>query len=144
MKKAHLALMVFVDEEGRTLLQDRTNKSKLGEEWGYFGGSVDDGESPERAVVREIREELEFEVENPTYLGHYVSHGRHPENPGTRIQLIQDVFITRVSSEDIARMQQHEGAGKERFTFDQARRLNMYPQDMRILDDAERYVGMKK
>ena len=36
--------------------------------WEFPGGKVEDGETPEEAVVREIREELDVEVEPERYL----------------------------------------------------------------------------
>jgi 8-oxo-dGTP diphosphatase len=44
--------------EGRLLLTQRPPGGPLGLQWELPGGKVEDGESPEHALVREIREEL--------------------------------------------------------------------------------------
>jgi hypothetical protein len=38
MKIRKVALIIFYDDKKRILLQDRRGISRLGEEWGYFGG----------------------------------------------------------------------------------------------------------
>lgn len=49
MKTRNVALIIFYDENKRILLQDRLNISKYGEEWGFFGGEIKEGETPEEA-----------------------------------------------------------------------------------------------
>ncbi len=46
------------DGRGRVLLHRRSDDGL----WGMPGGWVDDGESPEQAIVREVREETGFAV----------------------------------------------------------------------------------
>ena len=33
--------------------------------WGTFGGQIEEGETPQEALIREIREELDYDVESP-------------------------------------------------------------------------------
>jgi 8-oxo-dGTP diphosphatase len=61
MKTRNVALIIFYDKDKRILLQDRRGISKLGAEWGFFGGEIENDETPEQAVVRETKEELCFE-----------------------------------------------------------------------------------
>ena len=44
-----VALIVFYDKENKILLQDRRKISKRGEEWGFFGGGIEEGETPKQA-----------------------------------------------------------------------------------------------
>jgi mutator protein MutT len=44
--------------DGRLLLTQRPPGGPLGEQWEFPGGKIEDGETPEQALVREIREEL--------------------------------------------------------------------------------------
>src|SRR6478609_3773220 len=54
---------VIRNPEGRFLACLRPQGKHLGGLWEFPGGKVDPGESPESALVRELREELAVEVE---------------------------------------------------------------------------------
>ncbi len=71
MANREVATVVFYDRQNRILLQGRRNISKFGEEWGFFGGSVEVGESPRETVIREVREELEYKMDNPEFFKSY-------------------------------------------------------------------------
>jgi 8-oxo-dGTP pyrophosphatase MutT (NUDIX family) len=51
---------VVLKKNGKILLQLRDNKKEVANPncWGLFGGQLKEGESPEQAAVREIKEEL--------------------------------------------------------------------------------------
>ena len=53
---------VIEDGEGRFLACLRPQGKHLGGHWEFPGGKVDPGESPEIALIRELREELGIEV----------------------------------------------------------------------------------
>src|SRR5262245_30846903 len=57
---AAVALIVVGDDDERYLMQLRDDKPGIfyPGHWGVFGGAVDHGESPERTLRRELREEL--------------------------------------------------------------------------------------
>ena len=59
----HRVALGLVWEEGRLLVQRRPPDGMLGGLWEFPGGKVEEGESPREAVRRELREELEIEVE---------------------------------------------------------------------------------
>lgn len=54
---------VVWDGEGRVLIARRPENGMLGGMWEFPGGKLEDGESPTEAVRRELREEMEIEVE---------------------------------------------------------------------------------
>ncbi len=58
-----VSLIIFYTDD-KILVQDRRDMSKWGEDYGFFGGQIEAGETPEEAVVREAREELSFELED--------------------------------------------------------------------------------
>ena len=53
----------LVDGEGRVLLQQRAPGRQMEGLWEFPGGKIDDGELPEAALVRELKEELGIEVD---------------------------------------------------------------------------------
>jgi len=69
--------LILENSEGKILLQLRDDKSNLPYPgcWGTFGGQIEEGETPEEAIRREIKEELNYELRNPEYLGNFPFDG---------------------------------------------------------------------
>jgi 8-oxo-dGTP diphosphatase len=63
--------------DGRVLLTRRAEGQHLAGLWEFPGGKLEDGESPEEALVRECQEECGIEVEVAEILE--VTHHRYPE-----------------------------------------------------------------
>ena len=59
--------LIIENAEGEILLQLRDDKPGLEYPncWGTFGGQVEEGETPQEALIREIGEELDYDVESP-------------------------------------------------------------------------------
>lgn len=53
-----VAAIALVDTDGRVLLAQRPEGKHMAGLWEFPGGKVDEGETPEQALVREIHEEL--------------------------------------------------------------------------------------
>jgi A/G-specific adenine glycosylase len=68
-----------VEEDGRVLITRRPPEGLLGGLWEFPGGKIRDGESAQSACVREIREEVNLEVEVEGHVGrvrHAYTHFR--------------------------------------------------------------------
>ena len=63
------AAALLVHPDGRYLMQLRDDKPNilLPAHWGLFGGTIDPGEDPAAAIVRELEEELEFRPRDVVY-----------------------------------------------------------------------------
>ena len=62
---SRLSLVVacaLVDADGRVLICQRPQGKQLAGLWEFPGGKVEDGETPEAALIRELKEELGIEV----------------------------------------------------------------------------------
>ena len=57
-----VSAVVLVDREGRVLLARRPEGKSMAGLWEFPGGKVQEGESPEFALCRELEEELGIEV----------------------------------------------------------------------------------
>ena len=55
--------VALVDADGRVLLQRRPPGKAMAGLWEFPGGKVQDGELPESALIRELREELGVDTE---------------------------------------------------------------------------------
>ena len=57
-----VAAVALVDRDGRVLVQRRPPGKPLADLWEFPGGKVEPDETPEAALIRELREELAIEV----------------------------------------------------------------------------------
>ncbi|WP_204106331.1 MULTISPECIES: NUDIX hydrolase [Spirulina sp. CCY15215] len=64
-------------QNGNFLMQLRDNVPNIAAPgcWGFFGGHLDPGETPEMALVRELKEEISYE-----FSGELVKFGRYPSD----------------------------------------------------------------
>ncbi|MCX5815807.1 MAG: NUDIX domain-containing protein [Proteobacteria bacterium] len=69
--------LILENSEGKILLQLRDNKPGLPYPgcWGTFGGQIEEGETSEEAIRREIKEELNYELRNPEYFSNFPFDG---------------------------------------------------------------------
>lgn len=54
--------VALVDRDGRVLVQQRSAHRSMAGLWEFPGGKVELGETPEQALIRELREELGIET----------------------------------------------------------------------------------
>jgi 8-oxo-dGTP diphosphatase len=71
MKK--IAEIILENDKGELLLYLRDNKPGIPfpQHWDLFGGHVEEGETPEEALVREIKEELNYDLKEYKFFKEY-------------------------------------------------------------------------
>jgi 8-oxo-dGTP diphosphatase len=80
LKKLVLVVAVaLVDADGRVLIAQRPEGKSMAGLWEFPGGKVEPGETPEDALIRELREELGITVKKPclaplTFASHVYEH----------------------------------------------------------------------
>lgn len=67
MDKIELAGAILLNEQGEILLMHRNTEAL--KQWELPGGKLETGETPEQTVVRELKEELDVDVQPIDYLG---------------------------------------------------------------------------
>ncbi|MBD3355505.1 NUDIX domain-containing protein [Candidatus Woesearchaeota archaeon] len=61
-----VSVILLYDKEKRVLIQHRDDDAPtLPGYWAFFGGGIEEGESPVEALIRETYEELEYNIRNP-------------------------------------------------------------------------------
>ena len=125
-----VAVLVFYTEEGLVLMQERTSKSKFGEDWGYVGGGIDGDETPEEAIIREAKEELDWELEEKEYIGDFYQ--------GKRFMFIAPL------GDKLTQFKILEGDSLQLFTIDDAKKLNLMEGEVDGLVLVEKTLRKKK
>lgn len=74
----------IIHRRGQVLVGQRRHNDRHPLKWEFPGGKVEYGESPQEALVRELREELQIEAEVGTELARY----EHDYPSGSRVHLL--------------------------------------------------------
>ena len=62
MKTLLVSAVALIDPDGRVLLAQRPEGKSLAGLWEFPGGKVEPGETPEAALIRELKEELDIDT----------------------------------------------------------------------------------
>ena len=98
--------------------------------WEFPGGKMEAGESPEEALVREIREELDAEISVGERLD--TVEWDYPE-----FHLVMHCFVCSLASESL-HLNEHEAAAW--LTIDTLRSVKWLPADEILLDKIANYL----
>ena len=72
-----IALLIMINKEGKFLLQHRSKHiERWPGYWGFFGGGIEAGETPEEGLRREIQEELSYIVNDPRLFAEQEYNGK--------------------------------------------------------------------
>lgn len=74
MKRVTAAIIV---DEGKVLITQRKATDRFPNKWEFPGGTIEDGETPEECLQRELKEELDIDVTIGEYLGESVYPYEH-------------------------------------------------------------------
>ncbi len=93
MEKTYIDKLAFIELKDRKVLE---TKSRGKDTWYIPGGKRDEGESDEQALIREVKEELNVEID-PTTIVHYgtfeaQAHGK-PEGTVVRMTCYQAKYF---------------------------------------------------
>jgi 8-oxo-dGTP pyrophosphatase MutT (NUDIX family) len=104
------SLLVPFNSKGEIFIQDR--RGHRAPPWGFFGGSIETGESPLDAVIRETKEELNIDLleEDITFVALFESQFEGEDS--------QRYFYLYQTDQEIFEV--FEGAGGEWVSFEEA------------------------
>lgn len=132
VRKHGVACIVLYDGGGRFLLQHRDDDCEnLPGYWGFFGGSVEPGESVEQALRRESQEELSHTPE--AYSLFATVERRHAT---------LHLFVERC--EDKSHLRLGEGQGWGWYALEEMKGLKMRESDRVVLRKLRRVIASPK
>lgn len=128
MKTVRVVAAIII-ENGKVFATQR-GYGEFKDGWEFPGGKIEPGETPEEAIVREIKEELDTEVEVIELLDTV-------EYDYLNFHLSMGCFICKIKSGDLV-LKEHEAA--KWLTKDTLGSLEWLPADMGLVGEIEKYL----
>ncbi len=128
LRAGDAAAALLMTEDGRYLLQLRDDIPPIWYpgHWGLFGGSVEPGEAEVDALRRELREELEFEMQEAVL---FAGFDFDLKSAGLK-RYFRNYYEVPVSASALGRLVLREGAELRLLSGDEALSLpNLVPYD---------------
>lgn len=128
MKTIRVVAAIIIDSDKVFATQRGYGEFKDG--WEFPGGKIDAGETPEEALIREIKEELDTEIEVKELLDTV-------EYDYPNFHLSMDCFICRVTSGDLV-LKEHEAAAW--LTKETLGSVDWLPADLDLVEKIKDYL----
>ena len=128
MKTIRVVAAIIIDN-GKVFATQR-GYGEFKDGWEFPGGKIDAGETPEEALIREIKEELDTEVEVKELLDTV-------EYDYPKFHLSMDCFICKIKSGDLV-LKEHEAAAwlpKEELDS-----VDWLPADITLIDKIKQVI----
>jgi 8-oxo-dGTP diphosphatase len=119
---------ILINGQGQVLLQQRDDNPAIRypAHWSLFGGTTEEGEAPATAVVREVKEEIDFDMRNFGLFREFVQNNKREFAFAGELTAGLDELTLR------------EGQGMNLFYPSQLKELRIRPDDKETL---EQYFG---
>ncbi|MGV8172097.1 MAG: NUDIX domain-containing protein [Candidatus Woesearchaeota archaeon] len=122
----NIAAIILYDAKKKILLQHRDeNIEHLPGYWAFFGGGIDLGETPEQAIIRETKEELDYDLKNPKLI--LVQKFEDKDYGGSKYVFMEENDTTK-------KLIQHEGQGMRWIRLQDADNLKIVHHDLKVLE----------
>jgi 8-oxo-dGTP pyrophosphatase MutT (NUDIX family) len=124
MKYMSVAGVVFYDKDLNIAVQERGDYAKTGEKYGFWGGQVEEDETPFQAVKREMKEELGYVPE----LNYWSQFQYKFTDPGmyNGYEVRQYVFLSPITNK-LLKAKVNEGTKVVKLPLDQVLKGGGFP-----------------
>lgn len=123
--KGHGVSAILINSLGQVLLQQRDDNPAIRYpgHWSLFGGTIEDGESASEAVAREVKEEIDFDMQNFGLFREFVQNNKR-----------EFAFVGELTA-TLDRLTLSEGQGMNVFHPSQLNELQIRPDDKETLEE---------
>jgi len=135
MIKRKVAIILPYNDGKKVLIQDRRKISKVGEEYGFFGGGLESEETPKQALIREIKEELGI---IPDKLIFFKTYKHFIEK--IKGEVVKFLFLCKMPNIKDLKVTEGKAVIKN---FNELFELKMIPGDEEILKDLKNFLSKK-
>lgn len=129
------AVIKAVNENGEPIIfATQRGYGEFKDGWEFPGGKIEEGEAPQEALVREIKEELDTEIEVVELLDTV-------EYDYPNFHLSMDCFISRIVSGDLV-LKEHEAS--KWLTKEALWSVEWLPADLELVSQIEKNMNLEK
>lgn len=129
------AVIKAVNENGEPIIfATQRGYGEFKDGWEFPGGKIEEGEAPQSALVREIKEELDTEIEVVELLDTV-------EYDYPNFHLSMDCFISRIVSGDLV-LKEHEAS--KWLTKEELWSVEWLPADLELVSQIEKNMNLEK
>jgi len=124
----NIKVVAAIIKQGKQIFATQRGYGDYKDWWEFPGGKIEQGETPEEALVREIKEELDTTITVDRFL--MTVEYDYPE-----FHLSMDCFFCSIESGNLTLLE-HEAA--KWLPVDNLRQVNWLPADMEIIEQIEK------
>ncbi|MGB5964146.1 MAG: (deoxy)nucleoside triphosphate pyrophosphohydrolase [Sulfurimonadaceae bacterium] len=134
MSLVHIAAvgMAIINETNQVLIAQRPSNKTLPNKWEFPGGKIEDGETLEECIAREIKEELNLDVKPMDYVGVEVFQYEHS-------QVTLHLFIGHIISS--AKMVLYEHQRVEWVSINDLSKYDFPAVDLPFISQLKKLIG---
>ena len=130
----NVSVLILYNSTGHILLQQRSKDAfRLPNFWAFFGGGIEQGESPTEALERELLEELSYQVQSPYFL--LAQQIKDEEDENTKY-----VFVEQYQDQPL---ELGEGQAMGWFFPDETHALQMIEHDRAVIEQMRDYLNQQ-
>lgn len=120
---------IIINEDKKVLLQLRDDKENIffANHWGCFGGAIEPEEGAEKALIRELHEEIGIEFDKSAVM-QFITFSFNP-TPDYHV-IDRFFFVVETSNQVLQKLKLGEGSMYGFFTFEEMMKIpNLVPYD---------------